>query len=123
MLGFAQAFLTAGCRAVCLSLWKVDDTVTALLMTRFYQNLLGKRDDLKQPMPKARALAEAKEWLRELSAEEATKLTAAAANGVDRPNRGKVDLLKPIIPAADPTPPAGQAPSNFWVLVRTRSQL
>src|SRR5205085_1937124 len=46
LLGFAQAFLTKGSRAVCLSLWKVDDAATALLMTRFYQNLLGKRPGL-----------------------------------------------------------------------------
>jgi hypothetical protein len=32
-----------------------------------HQNLLGKGDGLKQPMPEARALAEAKEWLRELT--------------------------------------------------------
>ncbi len=47
-----------------LSLWKVDDDATALLMTRFYQNLLGMRPGLKSPLPKAEALAEAKAWLR-----------------------------------------------------------
>ena len=35
-------------RSVCLSLWKVDDTATYLLMSRFYENLLGKRDGLKR---------------------------------------------------------------------------
>ncbi|MBS0266381.1 MAG: CHAT domain-containing protein, partial [Planctomycetes bacterium] len=98
LLGFAQAFLTAGSRSVCVSLWKVDDTATALLMTRFYQNLLGKRPGLKQPMPKARALAEAKVWLRNLSADEVLKLTAAATNGVVRGNRGEeVELLKSVV--------------------------
>src|SRR5271157_4704074 len=82
LLGFAQAFLTAGARSVCLSLWKVDDTATALLMNRFYQNLLGKREGLNKPMPKAGALAEAKTWLRNLSFDEALKLTAAMTNGV-----------------------------------------
>jgi CHAT domain-containing protein len=43
---------------VCLSLWKVDDTATALLMQRFYQNLLSKRKGLQEPMGKAQALAE-----------------------------------------------------------------
>ncbi len=33
-------------------------------MARFYRNLLGKREGLKAPMPKAEALAEAKRWLR-----------------------------------------------------------
>jgi CHAT domain-containing protein len=59
LLGFAQAFLVAGARSVCLSLWAVDDTATALLMDRFYRNLLGQRDGLTGPLPKAAALREA----------------------------------------------------------------
>jgi tetratricopeptide (TPR) repeat protein len=70
LLGFAQAFLQAGARSVVLSRWQVDDEATALLMVRFYRNLLGKRDGLKGPMPKAEALQEAKDWLRNLSAKE-----------------------------------------------------
>ena len=38
--GFTQALLISGTRSVCLSLWKVNDRATSLLMTRFYQNLL-----------------------------------------------------------------------------------
>ena len=41
-VGFTQALLMSGTRSVCLSLWKVDDTATALLMQRFYANLLGR---------------------------------------------------------------------------------
>jgi CHAT domain-containing protein len=70
-VGFTQALLMSGARSVCLSLWKVDDTATALLMTRFYQNMLGKRPGLSKPMPKAEALGEAKKWLRGLTVEEA----------------------------------------------------
>jgi CHAT domain-containing protein len=70
LLGFAQAFLLAGSRGVVLSLWAVDDTATALLMQRFYQNLLGRRNDLDKPLPKAEALREAKRWLRELTGEQ-----------------------------------------------------
>ncbi len=93
LLGFAQAFLTAGARSVCLSLWKVDDAATALLMSRFYENLLGKREGLSKPMGKAAALDEAKRWLRNLSREEATALTAKISNGIARGTRGKgVDL-------------------------------
>jgi CHAT domain-containing protein len=113
LLGFAQAFLKAGSRAVCLSLWKVDDTATALLMTRFYQNLLGKRAGLDQPMGKAKALAEAKEWLRELTAEEATKLTAAATDGVIRPSRGKGEPLNLIVPVTDPKHPTTKTSRPF----------
>src|SRR5262249_53989781 len=42
-VGFAQALFLAGARSLVLSQWKVDDQATALLMQRFYQNLLGKR--------------------------------------------------------------------------------
>src|SRR5262249_14505615 len=63
-LGFAQPLLAKGARSLVLSLWKVDDDATALLMARFYQNLLGQRAGLAAPMAKAEALAEAKAWLR-----------------------------------------------------------
>jgi CHAT domain-containing protein len=99
-LGFAQAFLTAGSRSVCLSLWKVDDNATALLMDLFYQNLTGKRDGRKTPRGKAAALAEAKEWLRHLTLEEATlrlsTITEGVARGKDQP------ALKVASLAADP---------------------
>ncbi len=36
----------------------MDDTATALLMDRLYQNLLGKREGLTKPMGKAPALDE-----------------------------------------------------------------
>jgi serine/threonine-protein kinase len=98
-LGFSQALLLAGSRTVVLSLWNVDDTATALLMIRFYQNLLGKRNGLAQPLPKAEALREAKRWLRGLSRQDAGQLTqglraegnpkttrpASAGNDTDRP--------------------------------------
>jgi CHAT domain-containing protein/tetratricopeptide (TPR) repeat protein len=71
LLGFSQAFLSRGARSVVLSRWPVHDVATSLLMMRFYQNLLAKRDGLKAPMGRAAALAEAKEWLRKLSAKEA----------------------------------------------------
>jgi CHAT domain-containing protein len=62
-------------------------------MERFYQNLLGKREGLKTPMSKAEALAEAKQWLRGLSREEAMKRAADLSNGVDRGKGRKVQPL------------------------------
>jgi hypothetical protein len=56
------------------------------LLTRSYQNLLGKRPGLSASMPKA-ALDEAKHWLRGLSAAEI--LTASEAIG-----RGQVVEIK-----------------------------
>jgi CHAT domain-containing protein len=114
MLGFAQAFLTAGARAVCLSLWKVDDAATALLMSRFYENLLGKRPGLAKPMGKAAALEEARRWLRDLSGEEALTLTAKLSHGVARGTRGKGEDLKLLaVPSADPKAPPGKDTKPF----------
>src|SRR5205807_6272514 len=83
-IGFAQALQLAGARSVCLSRWSVSDLSTALLMERFYQNMLGKREGLKAPLSKAAALAEAKQWLRTLPRAEALKRAEAIGAGVDR---------------------------------------
>jgi tetratricopeptide (TPR) repeat protein len=96
-VGFTQALLLSGARSVCLSLWKVDDTATALLMQRFYANLLGQRPGLKKPLGKAEALAEAKRWLRDLSAEEVARQAAALTQGVAR-GKGRKPL--PLFPTA-----------------------
>jgi CHAT domain-containing protein len=101
-VGFAQALLLAGSRSVCLSLWKVDDAATALLMERFYQNLLGKREGLKAPMGKAAALAEAKRWLRQLSRQEALARTALLSEGVPRGKGRKLQLLAVKTAGKDP---------------------
>jgi tetratricopeptide (TPR) repeat protein len=90
-VGFTQALLMSGARTVCLSLWKVDDTATALLMTRFYQNMLAKRPGLSKPMAKAEALCEAKQWLRRLTTSEADTAEARlpqASRGAPRPRQG-----------------------------------
>ncbi len=83
-VGFTQALLMSGSRSVCLSLWKVDDTATALLMQRFYANLLGRRPGQSGPMSKAEALREAKAWLRQLSRAELLAATAELSGGVER---------------------------------------
>jgi tetratricopeptide (TPR) repeat protein len=97
-VGFTQALLMSGARSVCLSLWKVDDKATALLMTRFYQNILGKRPGLSKPMPKAEALGEAKKWLRGLTTEEAgvaeSKLPPVS-RGEPRPLKGAAVEVHP----------------------------
>jgi tetratricopeptide (TPR) repeat protein len=102
-VGFAQALTLCGSRSVCLSLWQVDDAATALLMERFYANLLGKTEGLKGPLGKAAALAEAKSWLRTLPREEALKRAAVVYQGVDRGKR-KALPREPAVPA--PTPDA-----------------
>jgi CHAT domain-containing protein/Tfp pilus assembly protein PilF len=83
-LGFAQPLLAKGARGLVLSLWRVDDKATSLLMARFYENLLGKRADLSKPMPKAEALAEAKQWLRRLTEAEVGPALEALERGEKR---------------------------------------
>jgi hypothetical protein len=97
LLGFVQALVQAGARSVLVSLWPVDDAATALLMTRFYQNLLGQRQGLKAPLGKAEALREAKEWLRSLPRPQAEALAAQLSKGELRVG---VSPLKPAAPAA-----------------------
>jgi CHAT domain-containing protein len=53
-----------------VSLWKVEDKATSLLMRRFYENRTGAYEGGRggragEPMTKAAALREAKRWLRE----------------------------------------------------------
>src|SRR5262249_5164999 len=84
LLGFSQALIHKGARAVMLSRWKVDDVATALLMVRFFENLLGKRDGLKKPLGRAAALAEAGKWLRGLPRADVEKLAAHLIGGTLR---------------------------------------
>jgi CHAT domain-containing protein len=44
VLGLRRSFEIAGARTLVLSLWKVDDLATTLLMEQFYQRLLAGRD-------------------------------------------------------------------------------
>jgi len=68
-VGFAHAFLQAGARSLLVSLWKVEDRATSLLMQRFYENWTGTYKDARHghkgaSMSKAEALQEAKQYLR-----------------------------------------------------------
>jgi CHAT domain-containing protein len=108
-LGFAQALFVKGARSLVLSQWRVDDKATALLMTRFYQNLLGKRPGLSTPLPKAEALDEAKRWLRNLTVDEAGTELAALDRGTVRPLVDEVDGPAPRA-ASSSAGPAGVRP-------------
>jgi CHAT domain-containing protein len=103
LMGFSQVLLSRGARSLVLSLWKVDDTATALLMVRFYENLLGARGGKpggSPPLPKAEALREAKAWLRNLSREEARRQGQALPRG-----KGQKELpLRPAAPEPTPAP-------------------
>jgi hypothetical protein len=107
-LGFAQPLLARGAHSLILSQWKVDDDATALLMARFYANLLGKRAGLNAPLPKAEALAEAKRWLRGAGpAEVGAALSALPRGTIVRREAAKAPSASQSHPYADPTYWAG----------------
>lgn len=58
VIGLRSAIMAAGARSVLMSLWKVPDEATALLMTSFYENLWQKR------MSKSVALREAQKTVQ-----------------------------------------------------------
>jgi CHAT domain-containing protein len=111
-VGFTQALLMSGARSVCLSLWKVDDTATALLMQRFYANLLGRRPGLTAPMAKAEALREAKSWLRGLSRAEVVAATVELSSGVER-GKGAKGRQPAGVPAGKDSDRPYAAP-HYW---------
>jgi CHAT domain-containing protein len=115
-LGFTQALFARGARSVVLSLWEVDDRATSLLMARFYANLLGRRPELKKPMPKCEALHEAKTWLRDLRRAEALAVTAKLSDSVERGKAAKGRLPAPfaaVIPAGSDHDRPYSHP-NYW---------
>jgi CHAT domain-containing protein len=107
LLGFTQAFLSRGARAVVLSRWKVDDTATALLMVRFYENLLGKRKGLKAALGRAEALEEARRWLAGLRRTEAEALAASLGGGE---LRGTEKVVRPPLKGKPTMLPDGDRP-------------
>jgi CHAT domain-containing protein len=107
-LGFSQALFLAGARSLVLSLWQVDDAATALLMARFYENLLGTPEGTVKPMPKAEALAEAKRWLRGLGPDEVRQLTK------DLPTRGTRGRVEPRNKSDTPAAVHGHDHPYYW---------
>lgn len=57
--GLQRGFKKAGANSLMMSLWKVDDKATQLLMNRFYDNLIDRK------MSKFESLKEAQRFLRE----------------------------------------------------------
>jgi hypothetical protein len=95
----------------------LDDAATALLMDRFYQNLTGKREGLKGALGKAEALAEAKDWLRNLSLEEATQRLGTITKGVSRGTEQEaLKEIKPPVgdPKANPKEVKPFAHPRYW---------
>ncbi|OJJ19376.1 hypothetical protein BKI52_21440 [marine bacterium AO1-C] len=56
--GLQRAFIVAGAKSLLMSLWKVDDQATELLMSRFYSEWIGKKKTKRE------AFRAAQEYLR-----------------------------------------------------------
>ena len=67
VMGLRRAFMLAGAKTLVMSLWKVNDTATALLMDRFYRNLL------EEGMERDIALHAAQQYVRTMSARQLRK--------------------------------------------------
>ena len=70
--GFTPALFASGARRVLSSIWTVDDRATTILMNRFYENFTGDFTGERMgcraaPMQAARALREAKFYVRTLA--------------------------------------------------------
>ncbi|MBN1426012.1 CHAT domain-containing protein [Candidatus Fermentibacteria bacterium] len=117
-LGFSQALFVAGARSLLLSLWKVEDRATMLLMTRFYENMLGVHREPRTvggrsfeagvPLPKAEALREAKGWLRTLTTAEQQAMEPLSDRVAERG----------LVPVEEPAPASPEdqpyAHPHFW---------
>jgi CHAT domain-containing protein len=64
-VGFAYPLMRAGAKSVLASLWSVNDESSELLMRRFYENWLGRKNTATPRMNKSEALREAQLWLRD----------------------------------------------------------
>jgi hypothetical protein len=113
-LGFSQALFVSGARSLMLSLWQVDDASTALLMTRFYENLLARRRGLKKGMPKAEALAEAKAWLRGLKADEVQQVAGGLVRGLDTETARGKRVAQPANQSGAAVRPYPYAHPYYW---------
>jgi len=69
MRGVGDGFFRAGARSLVVSLWKVEDRATSMLMRRFYQLLAGAdgvaEAGAKKGLPADEALRQAQLWLRD----------------------------------------------------------
>jgi CHAT domain-containing protein len=92
-MGLVRAFLTAGARAVLVTLWPVEDTSARLLMERFYAALL-EQGAASEP---AQALVVAQRYLRDLTI---AQVQAQLASWGEDASDAEVD--EGVRPYADP---------------------
>jgi CHAT domain-containing protein len=100
--GLRRAFVLAGAKTLVMSLWKVPDLATAVLMGRFYDNLLTRGFDRDLALSEAQrftrdaTIAELKgEWLTPAMIEQFTAGDAGAERALQE-LAGKPDDYRPF---------------------------
>ena len=94
VFGLRRAFMLAGAKTLVMSLWKVADLTTPIIMGRFYDNLLNKK------LPRDESLREAQLYLRGLAIKEIRKkwltknMISKLSSGNQKIERELEDFLK-----------------------------
>ena len=109
VLGLRRAFVLAGAQTLVISLWKVNDIATAILMERFYDNLLV------QKMGRAEALEEAQYYVRDLSIEQMGPkwLSKDTIDSIRERSRATADFLEDLNQRRDRSYQPFEPP-GFW---------
>ena len=76
VFGLQRGFKKAGANTLMMSLWKVDDNATQLLMSRFYENLIAGKS-------KYESLRDAQRYVREYEPDKNTNINAPSRGGDD----------------------------------------
>jgi CHAT domain-containing protein len=84
VFGLRRAFMLAGARTLVMGLWKVEDLAAAILMERFYENLLQHNTARDQ------SLREAQLYVRDLTVGQIRKLWLSPGM-IERLTTGKPD--------------------------------
>ena len=102
VFGLQRGFKKAGANALIMSLWKVDDDATQMLMSRFYKNLIAGKS-------KYESLREAQRYVREFEQTIETKETTSGHRPVTarereeaRKKEQKQTTYKTVKPYRDP---------------------
>lgn len=101
VFGLQRGFKKAGAKSLLMSLWKVDDKATQMLMTRFYANLVAGKG-------KAESLRDAQKYVREYEVQQTTgntpdkRILSANAKAQAEKEQKKSGETRIVRPYSDP---------------------